>query len=208
MTRALLLAIAACAPSVPDAPSYQLHVAPILAANCLRCHGYPAIGGAPEDIRLDSFEDLPLSDDLDDTILGAASLASSIADRVASSDSPMPPRFGLDGYQIETLANWAETGGRRGPARPNNKPPVVTATVNDLVASVRVDDPDDSLVAGQLRLVGPGGNRFLGLVRTGTIALAIDPALVATAGRYRLVASVDDGAEVHEIEALSFEVAP
>lgn len=208
MTRALLLAIAACAPSVPDAPSYQLHVAPILAANCLRCHGYPAIGGAPEDIRLDSFEDLPLSDDLDDTILGAASLASSIADRVASSDSPMPPRFGLDGYQIETLANWAETGGMRGAPRPNNQQPVVTASLNELVVSIRIDDADDSTVAGQLRLEGPSGNRFIGLVRTGTLSFEIDPALVAAAGSYRLVASVDDGAAVHVIEAAAFEVAP
>lgn len=207
MTRWLFPVIAACAPSVPDEPSFQEHVAPILAANCLRCHGYPAIGGAPEDIRLDSFEDLPLSDDPADTITGAGSLASSIADRVSSSDAPMPPRFGLDDYQIETLVNWAKTG-TRGAPRPNNQPPVVSATLNGLIVSVRVDDPDDSIVAGQLRLEGPVGNRFVGLVRTGTLRFEMDPALVAMAGTYRLVASVDDGAAVHEIDAATFEVTP
>jgi hypothetical protein len=210
MTRALFStfwALAACTPAVPDAPSFQEHVAPILAANCMRCHGYPAIGGAPEDFRLDSFEDLPLSDEPDDLITGVAAMAPLIAERVASSDAPMPPRFGLDDYQIETITNWARTG-TRGTPRPNNQPPVVTATVNELVVSVRVDDADDSIVAGQLRLVGPTGDAFVGLVRTGSIVLAIDPALVALPGTYLLVASVDDGAEVHVIEAASFEVLP
>jgi hypothetical protein len=209
MTRWLFLSLAACAPGVPDAPSFQEHVAPILAANCMRCHGYPSIGGAPEAFRLDSFEDLPLSDEPDQLITGVASMAPVIAERVASTDAPMPPRFGLDDYQIETITNWAKTG-TRGAPRPDNQPPVVSATVTDLVVAIRIDDADDSIVAGQLRLVGPSGDAsvdsFVGLVRTGSLALAIDPALVAEAGIYRLVARVDDGAEVHVIEAAELEV--
>jgi len=205
----VVVAFAACTPSVPGAPSFQQDVAPILAANCIRCHGYPAIGGAPEYFRLDSYGDLPLSDDPDLTIDGVATQAPLIAERVASTDMPMPPRFGLDDYQIETLVRWA-AGADRGAPRSNNQPPVVTGSVDlaQLVASVRVDDADDSLVAGELRLVSATADRFVGLVRTGSLSFAIDPALVADAGTYRLVARVDDGAEPAVIEVAAFEVTP
>ena len=205
MKHLVLVALTACSPDVPETPSFQEHVAPILAANCLRCHGYPAIGGAPEGFRLDSYEDLPLSDEPSDTIAGAASLAPLIAARVASSDAPMPPRFGLDDYQIETLTNW---DGTRGPPRANNEPPVVTATLAGLSVVVRVDDADDSIVSGQLRLIGPNGDSLVGLVRTGTTSFVLDASSIVKAGTYRLLARVDDGAEVHAIEALSFEVPP
>ena len=36
---AALLALAACAPEVPAAPTYSKDVQPILAAHCVRCHG-------------------------------------------------------------------------------------------------------------------------------------------------------------------------
>ncbi|HEY7374392.1 MAG TPA: hypothetical protein VIF57_19670 [Polyangia bacterium] len=36
---AALLALAACTPDVPDAPTYTKDVQPILEAHCVRCHG-------------------------------------------------------------------------------------------------------------------------------------------------------------------------
>ena len=203
--RGSIVVLAACAPGVPDVPSYQEHVAPILAANCLRCHGAPAIGGAPASFRLDSYGDLPDPDD-PAGVAGAASLASDIAARVASRDRPMPPRFALDDYQIETLARWAENP-IRGP-RADNLPPEVTATVAGLTVTVRTDDPDGDVVAGELRIVSVTTEHLVGLVRTGTVALAIDPTWVMTPGVYQLVAHVDDGAEVHVLDAASFEVSP
>ena len=50
------LAAAACATDpVPAQPSWQLDVMPVLAANCVRCHGYPTSGFATPGFRLDSF---------------------------------------------------------------------------------------------------------------------------------------------------------
>src|SRR5215210_1527284 len=102
----IIIFVAACAPGVPDEPSYQQHVAPILAANCVRCHGVPVLGGAPPGFRLDSYNsyEQPKRNSIGtDMIDGAAVLSPTIATRVALSDNPMPPRFPIDDYQIETL---------------------------------------------------------------------------------------------------------
>ena len=50
------LAAAGCATDpVPAQPSWQVDVMPVLAANCVRCHGYPTSGFATPGFRLDSF---------------------------------------------------------------------------------------------------------------------------------------------------------
>jgi hypothetical protein len=133
--RPALLLLAACAPAVPDEPSFQQHVAPILAANCVRCHGAPPIGGAPPGFRLDLFAD-------------AAAQAERIAIRADRGD--MPPRFPLDDYQIDTLARWFELGAPRGAPNPGNRPP--TASIVD--GMIVVADPDGDVVGGTLRTSG------------------------------------------------------
>lgn len=148
MRAALLLLLAACAPAVPDEPSFQQHVAPILAANCVRCHGAPPIGGAPPAFRLDLFDD-------------AAAYAERIAIRTARSE--MPPRFPLDDYQIDTLARWFELGARRGAPNAGNRAP--TAQIVD--GLILVDDPDGDLVGGTLLT----GGVVLGPLRSGPNAL-------------------------------------
>lgn len=147
--RAALLLFAACAPAVPDEPSFQQHVAPILAANCIRCHGTPAIGGAPSTFRLDLYAD-------------AAFSAQRSATRTAAGE--MPPRFALDDYQIETLARWAELGAPRGLPNPGNRPP--TAMIVDGV--IVVEDPDGDVVGGVA--ITPDG-LVLGNLRSGPNAL-------------------------------------
>lgn len=99
------LLLAACAPEVPDEPTWA-DVEPILAANCTRCHGDPSFGGAPS-LAFDDYA-------------AASALAPRIAARVTSEASPMPPppregevgRGGppLTDRQKEVLVLWSETG--------------------------------------------------------------------------------------------------
>lgn len=228
MTRATLLsilaALGACAPDVPATPSFQQDVLPILAANCVRCHGAPAIGGAPEYLRFDTFDDvvlrartLPSTDPacaannpspdpgcFDEVVIGAASNALNIAARVANDDRPMPPRFPLDAWQLELLDAWATQGGGRGEPRPDNHAP--TAAIVTLVQAANtthleldVDDVDRDVVGGALYAELATGEVALGLLASGRSELAWDTTGVAP-GSYPLRARLDDGARLHVVE--------
>jgi hypothetical protein len=214
------LALPACTADAPASPSYQRDVAPILAANCLRCHGAPALGGASAGLRLDSYSDLAVPDPRDPAaerpILGAATYAAAIALRAADPVSPMPPRFPLDDWQVEVLERWAAAGAPRGAPRPGNRPPAisiedVTSAGGALAIRARVTDPDDDVVAGTLRVVagtgGGAGRPLVGAVRSGLVDLTWSPASVPP-GTYPLVALLDDGAAVHELDAGSITVPP
>src|SRR5689334_11347963 len=53
----LLVTMAACETPVPDAPTYAEDVAPILEANCVRCHGAPSTNTEARNcVRLDRWE--------------------------------------------------------------------------------------------------------------------------------------------------------
>jgi hypothetical protein len=194
---ALIVVIAACTPSAPDAPSFQEDVMPILAANCIRCHGYPSIGGAPDYFRLDSFDPVVI-DDAGQTLDGAAFLASEIGRRVRSDDRRMPPRFPLDDYQIETLERWgAMMPPTRGEPRPDNAAPAMTVTETGRTGAIvhlvyDLHDPDRDLVVGELRAIGVV-DRFVAPVQSGRIAVDWDTTGVP-AGNYDLEARLDDGA--------------
>jgi hypothetical protein len=212
----VLPALVACTADAPAAPSYQRDVAPILAANCLRCHGAPALGGAPAGLRLDSYGDLAAPDPRDPAaelpIFGAAAYAPALALRAADPDRPMPPRFPLDEWQIEVLERWAAAGAPRGAPRPGNRPPAieieeVTAAAGALAVRARVTDPDDDVVAGTLRIVAGAGRPLVGPVRSGQVDLAWFTAGVSP-GTYPLVALLDDGAAIHELDAGSITVPP
>lgn len=223
-TPMLILALGACAPDVPDAPSFQQDVLPILAANCVRCHSPPAIGGAPELIRFDLLDDvvvrprtLPPGDPacaasnpspdpgcFDVTMLGASTLASAIAQRVADEDRPMPPRFPLDDWQIDLLETWAAQGGGRGDPRPGNQRP--TATLDAVTRQgdaahleVTVGDPDRDLVGGTLVAQLATGEQVIGLVGSGRTTLVWDTSNVPP-GIYPVRARLDDGAGITVIE--------
>lgn len=188
-----LVALAACTPGVPEAPSFQQDVMPILAANCVRCHGSPALGGAPVDLRLDSFSDVPAATG---PVAGAATYALAIDLRIHDGARPMPPRFPLEDYQLETLARWAAAP-ERGVPRPGNHLPEVAIegtirTATGVVLNVRVFDRDGDLVAGTIY----AGTEIVGPVRSGVIDLPWTTA----PGSYALVARLDDGADLHAIE--------
>jgi hypothetical protein len=147
-TFALLLA--ACAPATPDDPTWVADVRPILAAQCVRCHGYPAIGGAPGTFRLDRVDDTFIDGAF---VRGAASMRAFIAAR-ASELGDMPPRGTvLSSRQSDILAAWADTGAIG--TRAGNRPPTATLREQNIDGDVatlviEVSDPDGDLVFGSL----------------------------------------------------------
>ena len=197
--------LAACTPDAPATPSFQQDVMPILAANCVRCHGYPTLVG-PALMRLDVYGDVAVDDTT--SYSGAGVYASLIADRVASSDQPMPPRFPLDDFQIETLQNWADGASAgdappRGQPRPDNRRPDIVAQRTSQAGTVvgiqsAIQDDDGDLVAGELRVRVGAAERVAGPVRSGLVEVRWDSTGVPP-GDYPLAAHLDDGAQVHVI---------
>jgi hypothetical protein len=214
------LLVTACTIEAPATPSFQLHVMPILAANCVRCHGYPAIGGAPEDFRLDVFGNVVVRDgrprtalegpcglsplDAQGVICGAASLAQTSAARAASTSRPMPPRFSIADHQIETLQRWADMPVRGEPRVDNHAPTVeLSSPTYDgpvVAIHVRVSDQDHDLVVGELWIAIAGRERLVAPLRSGTQTVRWN-AMGIVAGTYPLIARVDDGAMVHQLAA-------
>jgi hypothetical protein len=201
-----ILAVVAigCAPSAPDAPRWQTDVMPIVAANCLRCHGYPAIGGAPSRFRLDSFDPVAVSDDPSVPLIdGAASVATAIASRVDAGE--MPPRFPLDDHRVDTLVAWASMDPpERGEPRATNRAPSLTVTeLGRDGATIHLEyelaDPDRDLVVGQLRAIG-AGDRLVAPIQSGRIEVYWSAAGLPP-GDYALEAVVDDGAGPTTLDA-------
>jgi hypothetical protein len=194
--RAALLLIVGCSPALPDEPSFQQHVAPILAANCVRCHGAPAIGGAPPGFRLDmlgSFEQ-PVRGRIE-LVAGAALYAAESAHRAAAGD--MPPRFPLDDYQIEILERWAALDAPRGAPNPGNREPFVGSwmiqpAAGTYLIDIEIRDPDPDVVGGVLFARGVTQTVALGALRSGPNALRWDTT-TSPVGSYAIEAILDDG---------------
>lgn len=210
--------LVACVPDAPTAPSFQIDVLPILAANCLRCHGYPAIGGAPPEFRLDAIDDTIIRDGIphdrcgdnpDDpsaaiVVCGAATEAALMSLRSRDEVYPMPPRFPMDDYQIEVLERWARDPVRGEPREQNRAPTIETVEVASaatrIVIRVAVDDPDGDIVSGVVHAQeSPGATRVIvGPVSGGHSELAWETTSLA-GGTYQLVATLDDGAASVEV---------
>lgn len=211
---AVAAAAAACAPTAPAAPSFQADVLPILAANCVRCHAVPAIGGAPGDLRLDSYDDTLVderdpADPGDDVIVrGAASVAAILPARLDDPRDPMPPRFPLGEPERELVIAWAQGEPPDRTPRPDNRLPAIavvaerTGTIVTLVYDLA--DADRDLVQGHLRARG-AVDRLIAPIAAGRDTLRWDTAGIP-AGTYALVARVDDGAGWHELAAGTIEL--
>jgi hypothetical protein len=214
---AIVIVLAGCSTDVPDTPSFQLDVMPILAANCVRCHGDPRLIG-PAGMRLDSYRDVVVDEagpgPGDDVVVaGAAAFAPLIATRIQDDVAPMPPRFGLDGRSVDVLVAW--WGGRelgdpppRGEPRPGNRPPqialeVIARDATSVTIRYELHDPDGDLVAGELRL-GDGTRRLIGPLHAGRGELVLPTADLAWT--VPVLAVTDDGAQVHELAAGQIDV--
>ena len=145
MRAAVLLLLSACAADVPSDPSWHADVKPILTANCVRCHGAPAIGGAPPGFRLDR---LLGSDEPHERIQGAPEMREFLQLRVADGHGDL-----LD-HQVETLLRW---DGGIGVPRPGNQRPVLTVlgtaeppVTDAILLDYELRDPDFETVSGLL----------------------------------------------------------
>jgi len=211
---ALALALAGCGLDEPPVqPSWQVDVMPILAANCVRCHGYPANGFAAFGLRLDSYDSVEVVA-YDAPIDGASHNATLIAQRIEYSkyradETVMPPGRTLPDHEIAVLRNWAglvdgSMKAPRGAGRADNASPELTVTEEaregSLVTfSYELRDRDRDLVVGSVRGPRRRGTQLV----TGVIADLVSGRDTFTvdltdipAGTYDLVARLDDGADV------------
>jgi hypothetical protein len=230
MIRTLLAitALSACVPTAPAEPSFQVDVLPILAANCIRCHGYPALGGAPAEFRLDAFADTIVRDGAptdgcgenpDDPtaaiiVCGAAKRAALSSLRTRDEAYPMPPRFPMDDYQIEVLEQWARDPGRGEPRALNSDPTIeiveVASTATRVALRVVIDDRDGDIVSGVVHAIRSGDPRVVvGPVGAGHVEIGWDTTSLAR-GTYQLFATLDDGAAATEVAlgAITLEEQP
>lgn len=214
---ALLAGASACGPSAVETPSWASDIAPILAANCVRCHTVPAIGGAPAAFRLDSYDDWVDEDGR--VIRGASTMIDFIIARINDTENPMPPRFGLADHQIATIQNWAEltrlaeNRPPRGEPRPGNRPPTMTIRETRpmdgrLLIGYEIRDPDGDIVLGELRFgsVAASAELISTGLHSGRGEVVWDSGIVPQ-GNYKLFAMLDDGSAETTLEVTSLDVA-
>ncbi len=207
----VVLAAAACAPSVPSEPTWVDDVRPILAANCIRCHSPPYLGGTPVTFRLDKYDqdvapDLALDDDNDpEPVDGAAAYSMYIADE--TSGETMPPRYPLTGRQIDVLTTWDAVGAPHGEPRPDNALPTMTVSGDVQVADDRVafdyeiDDADGDIVTGVLKADPGGGADPMPIVVSNQLFVGRGFVKgVLPTGTYELTAELDDGNDTTMVE--------
>jgi hypothetical protein len=217
MTRIAIatIALVGCGLDDPPAqPSWQVDVMPVLAANCVRCHGYPTLGFAAFGLRLDAYNSVEVVA-YGAPISGAAENATLIAQRITKSkyrptETVMPPGRSLGDREELILRNWAgnvdgSMRAPRGEGRPNNAEPELTvsevARAGAIVTfSYELSDRDRDLVVGSL--LGPRlkGAQFephgvIGDLVSGRDSFTVDLTGIP-AGSYELSARLDDGADI------------
>ncbi len=209
---AVLAAAVGCAPSAPDKPTWVDDVQPVMMANCVRCHGSPASGGAPSTFRLDLYED---SIENGQQIRGAASMARFVCVRGSLAEDMPPNGTAIPARARDMFANWFETrctgpivSFERGARARNSEPTITINTGNgkaddSLEVDFLVTDADREAVTGSLLLgedaVDPacktaGGRTDLApaALRGGAGHISFDTGTLC-AGTYKLSASISDG---------------
>lgn len=73
----------------------------VMEARCNSCHGVPTAGGAPDYLRLDTFEDV-------DGVLGLVNQSGRVVAR--TQDGTMPPGVTMDREELRLLERWHEDG--------------------------------------------------------------------------------------------------
>jgi hypothetical protein len=212
----LVLFLVGCG-SAPDEPTWNADVKHVLAANCIRCHAVPAIGGAPDGFRLDVYDNTV--DERGRPVLGAGAMAEFIA--VRASEGQMPPRFPLRERQRDVLGNWfglSEAGqlAPKGEEVEGNSEPTMTiltdlgdpVTDESITLEYEIVDPDRDIVHGDLFAQDSGGGLTL-ISRTlhgGRDTIELDTGALVP-GTYDLVAFLKDGNSAPQVTAGSIDIA-
>ena len=194
---AAALGMVACT-SAPDNPTWRSDVKQIIEANCIKCHGRVARGGAPDSARFDRFE-----------------LAGGFAGLIASRTSAktMPPEIPLGDVEIETLQNWFDNGAPLGDPDPDNRLPEIQIDGfegDDLTVNLEylISDEDFDGVAGTMtatRPIGGPGIQITDDLHSGVGTVDWFIAAVPT-GSYDVTAVLDDGQETRDVELGRFTV--
>ncbi|HTE54890.1 MAG TPA: hypothetical protein VK698_28750 [Kofleriaceae bacterium] len=202
----------ACAPSVPDEPTWTEDVRPIVTANCTRCHTPPPLEGAPDNVRFDKYDDEDRDGNGSADMYGTGSEAMIMATRVQAEEMPLD--FPLLPRQQDIIADWADAGAPKGEPREGNRAPtmeIISDFEQDgdlLVADYRIDDPDFDLVTGRL-VADPDGDGDLVVVTfdlfSGVSQIVWDAEGVPS-GPYSLTAEIEDGSAEVTVELGSVDV--
>jgi mono/diheme cytochrome c family protein len=212
---AWMILLASCV-DTPSEPNWIDDIRPVLAANCIRCHSTPSIGGAPNTFRLDVYED-----DVDEngTLVrrGAGTMAQFLAARVSAGE--MPPPFALTPRQQDMIVAWADRAavGQRPPkgeSRGTNTEPDVLLlnpleeSIDGETATFWLDlvDPDGDLLSAFLEARQGESSFMLARNISGRSQQMWDVGTVA-AGDYEIVATVEDGTVVREVSLGTLNVS-
>lgn len=118
-----LLAGGGCEPSVPAHPAYDVDIAPVLNAHCIRCHGAGDKLNLPADLQsqaatfdalrcyLDRFDNEgDCTNDPTNCKVGARNWASTIPGLLRNPSPslimPPPPAAPLDDWAVDMFKNW------------------------------------------------------------------------------------------------------
>lgn len=223
----LVVAVAACSSDAPEHPTYAEDVAPILAANCGRCHSVPTdMVEGRNCLRVDRWEsaddpgicgeNLPTTVPLDqrtDIIVGVKAGGQMILDSVLDGSMPKDGPA-LTDRQLEILERWRDDGF---PKRATNEPPAITfltpaasgATVDQSFdVQYEVTDPDGDAVTWSLgwKTATASGTFATGLP-SGADHIVINTSTL-TSGTYTLVAHLDDGSVQIDVAATGTLTVP
>lgn len=139
-------AIPAATPArpAPGEPVTYLHVAPILATRCAKCHtGQGLMGPAPEGYRLTSYEATLAAADRARVVPGHPD-ASELVRRIRGQARPRMPFDGppyLDDAEVELVVEWIRQGARNSAAEPAAVPAEAAVRLHGTLGdSWRLDD--------------------------------------------------------------------
>lgn len=208
------LGMAACAPSVPANPTWEEDVKPILAANCVRCHRAEPQNGAPATFRLDVCEN-------DGDIMGASAVAGAALARTTNDAAIMPPKPAspLSDRQNEVLQNWIGNGAPctgaasaaptfvlLAPVETSLRPGAI-AGEHALALRYAIEDRAGTLVSATVTAVAATGETFVASeplrADAGEHVWALG---TMPAGSYDLFVTLDDGADLREVRAGTFQI--
>lgn len=185
-----------CVPEPPEHPTW-VDVQPILAGECVGCHGASADQLGPErtggGFRFDFYA---MKDDMDNEVCGEATavlgkdkqLAKAHADAILTAIStpadkpndrpamPPPPAPYLHDWEWGTIRAWVNDGAKRGELAPGNRPPRFRLYHDSGPADATLDitavteDPDGDPVIGVLKF----GDDRLAMNRAGAFSETLD----------------------------------